>query len=266
MSDTFTLAGVGLHSGVRSRVTLHREDGPVRLVTRGRTVRPVLGEVASTSFCTTLGRDDVRIGTVEHLLAALHAHGVWSGLTVEVDGDELPILDGSAEPWSELIGEMQAQEAFPPPPPAVAGSAHARNDAGGVATVEPGEDALEVSIEFDHPAIGHQAVSVMPDARVDVLSARTFGFLADAERMLAAGYSKGAGPESVILFDDMSAIAPLRFPDEPVRHKALDALGDLYLLGAPIAGRIRVHRGGHALHVALAAALSSEALSSEAHA
>lgn len=263
MSDALSLEGVGLHSGRRSRVTLHRSDGPVRLIAGGRTVRPVLSEVASTNFCTTLGLNGVQIGTVEHLLAALHAHDVWAGLTVEVDGSELPILDGSAQPWAELVAELKTQAPFPPPPDAVGVTAKVTNDTGGFASVEPatetGKDAFEVSIAFDHPAIGHQAVEVRPDARLDVLPARTFGFLADAEKMLAAGYSKGASAESVILFNDMSAIAPLRFPDEPVRHKALDALGDLYLLGAPIAGRIRVHRGGHALHVALAAELNRKA-------
>lgn len=259
MSDTLSLEGVGLHSGRRSRVTLHRSEGPVQLTSGGRTVRPVLTEVASTSFCTTLGLDGVQIGTVEHLLAALHAHDVWAGLTVEVDGSELPILDGSAQPWSELLTDMKTQTPFPPAPLAITATAHVSNDAGGFASVETGETALDVSIAFDHPAIGDQAVHLTPDAWTGVMPARTFGFLADAEKMLAAGYSKGASAESVILFDDMSAIAPLRFPDEPVRHKALDALGDLYLLGAPIAGRIRVHRGGHALHVALAAALSGRA-------
>jgi UDP-3-O-[3-hydroxymyristoyl] N-acetylglucosamine deacetylase len=192
-----------------------------------------------------LGGDGVRVATVEHLLAALHVRGVWSGLLIELDADELPILDGSAAPWDRALGELGT---FPPPPWPVAVEAEVQDDHGGRARLASGPRGVSVEIAFDHPAIGRQSWSGPPAAWPQLLSARTFGFERDRRALHAEGRALGASDASAIVFGDDADDVPLRFPDEPARHKALDALGDLYLLGRPFAGRLQVRRGGHALH------------------
>lgn len=189
---------------------------------------------------------------VEHLFAALHVRDVWSGLLIEVEGDELPILDGSAAPWDEALASLGP---FPLPPDALEATAEVRHgDA--VARLERGPRELAASITFPHPAIGTQRWSGGPDRWMELLAARTFGFAAEAEALRAAGLARGAGAQNAIVFDDHGPTQPLRFPDEPVRHKALDALGDLYLLGRPFAGRLHLERAGHELHGRLVRALS----------
>lgn len=251
MSDA-VVRGVGIHGGRTATVRLFRSDGPVRFVRSGRSLRPTVDTVVSTKGATTLGSDGIRIAVVEHLLGALHVRGIWSELTIEVDGDELPILDGSAAPWADALSMLGR---FPPAPSCLAAEADVHDARGGAARLQAGERSLDATIEFDHPAIGRQHWSGGPDRWDELLSARTFGFAADAAALRAAGLARGASNENAIVFDDHAASAPLRFDDEPVRHKALDALGDLYLLGRPFAGRLRVERAGHDLHRRLVRAL-----------
>jgi UDP-3-O-[3-hydroxymyristoyl] N-acetylglucosamine deacetylase len=258
MSDAATLSGVGVHGGHPATVHLHRRPGPVAFAVGGVTIPATLAAVADARARTVLATDGARVATVEHLLAALHVAGIWSDLLVEVDGPELPILDGSAGPWRDALADLAARAPFPPPPTPLAppeGGVRVR-DGGGHADLAPGATHLDVRIHFDHPAIGTQAWTGGPAAWGDLLDARTFGFTADADALRAAGLAAGASEANAILFGD-DAAPVLRRPDEPVRHKALDALGDLYLLGRPFAGRLRVTRGGHALHHALARALAA---------
>jgi UDP-3-O-[3-hydroxymyristoyl] N-acetylglucosamine deacetylase len=247
--------GIGVHGGRPATVQLFRRDGPVRLRRGGREVAPRFDAVVATRGATVLGDDGVRIATVEHLLAALHVRAIWSGLLIEVDGDELPILDGSAAPWDEALAELGPFPAAPEPLPPDA-EAEARRADGGVARLQAGPRWIEATVAFDHPAIGRQRWSGGPDAWPALLPARTFGFAADVEALRAAGLARGAGPENAIVFGDDGPLQPLRFPDEPVRHKALDALGDLYLAGRPFHGTLRVERAGHDLHVRLARMLT----------
>jgi UDP-3-O-[3-hydroxymyristoyl] N-acetylglucosamine deacetylase len=114
-----------------------------------------------------------------------------------------------------------------------------------------------VEIAFDHPAIGRQEWVGRPDTWPDLLAARTFGFAHEQQVLHATGRARGASDANAIVFDDDAPRVPLRFPDEPARHKALDALGDLYLLGRPFAGRLEIWRGGHALHYDLVTALTA---------
>ncbi len=257
MSDAATLSGVGVHGGRPATVHLHRRPGPVAFLVTGTAVPATLDAVADARGRTVLAADGVHVATVEHLLAALHVAGIWSDLLVEVDGDELPILDGSAGPWRDALADLAAPAPFPKPPaplaPPAEGVAVATGDAH--ARLTPGPTSLDVTIHYDHPAVGTQAWAGGVDAWGALLDARTFGFAADADALRAAGLAAGASPANAIVFGD-DAPPVLRRPDEPVRHKALDALGDLYLLGRPFAGRLRVTRGGHALHHALARALA----------
>ncbi len=246
MSGT-AVVGVGVHSGRRACVRLHRADGPLCFRTAAGTVAAHVDQVVATDHCTVLGAGAVRVATVEHLLAVLRVAGFWSGVVVEVDADELPILDGSAAPWLEVVAELGAP---PPPPEPLRPDAPWRWEAGdAVVEVVPGPERLEVAVAFAHPSIGVQRWAGAPDGYPDVLSARTFAFAEDLERLRAEGLLQGADAGSGILFGHDGPHVPLRFENEPVRHKALDALGDFALLGRSIAGTVRVHRGSHRTHV-----------------
>jgi UDP-3-O-[3-hydroxymyristoyl] N-acetylglucosamine deacetylase len=245
------LEGAGIHGGRTSRVWLHREPGPLRFRVGDATIVADLSHVGDTERCTVLGGGGARVAVVEHLLAACHALGFWSQLLIEVDGDELPILDGSAAPWAEALGDLGS----PPRPPApwtVERAIHWRSGADGASSeidIVPGDATLEVSIAFEHPAIGRQRWLGEPSDYRDLVSARTFGFAQELAALQARGLAVGARQGSGILFTDGGTSGPLRAPDEPVRHKALDAVGDLTLLGRPLGGRVRIHRGSHRAHV-----------------
>ncbi len=243
------VTGVGLHSGVTCRVTLHRDEGPLRF-RRGRAeVAATVGNVAATDRAVTLAGDGARVALVEHLLAALRLRGFFAGVIVEASADELPILDGSAAPWLEAVDSLGAP---PPPPPALAPAESVEVSLGrSYARAEPGEERLDVSIEFAHPAIGAQRWSGGPEDYADLAAARTFGLLGEAEALRARGLVRGASLEHAIVFADDGPLRPLRFPDEPVRHKALDAIGDLALLGRPLRAHVTLQRGSHRLHHAL---------------
>ena len=245
MSSPSTLAGHGVHGGAPCTVRLHRYDGPLLLRRAGHTIAPRISAVVGARGATVLGADGVRVAMVEHLFAALHVRDVWSGVLIEVDGDELPILDGSAAPWDEALTALAP---FPPAPEPSRLEAWVQREDGASASLEAGPRGLDVRIAFDHPAVGEQAWHGGPEVWPELLPARTFGFARDAGALYAAGLAGGAKRENAIVFGDHAPLEPLRFPDEPVRHKALDALGDLYLLGRPFAGRLRVRRGGHDLH------------------
>jgi UDP-3-O-[3-hydroxymyristoyl] N-acetylglucosamine deacetylase len=242
------LTGRGIHGGRSSSVWLHRAEGPLRFRSGGVEVVADVDRVVDTERCTVLGDGGVRIAVVEHLLAACRAAGFWSGLLVEVAGDELPILDGSAAPWAARLAELGPP---PPTPPALAPATPlVWRDGSTEVAVTPGPAWLEVSVAFAHPSIGEQRWSGAPSDFATLLAARTFGFRHELEALRAHGLAEGAVPGSGILFDDAGPSTPLRFPDEPVRHKALDAVGDFALLGRPLAAGLRIHRGSHRAHVA----------------
>ncbi len=240
---------MGVHGGAHCRVTLHREDGPVRFRRGDRTIPATLDAVVDSRRATTLGADGERVGMVEHLLAALAMRGFWSGLVIEASAAELPILDGSARVWYDLLGELPA----PPSPPHPLRPDRAVTVAIGNARAElvPGAARLCCGISFEHPAIGEQHWCGDPARYPEVVDARTFGLLSDAEALRARGFAYGANLENAIVFGEEGPLVPLRAENEPVRHKALDALGDLFLLGRPLEARVTFWRGSHALHAAL---------------
>lgn len=252
------ISGYGLHTGVPSWVHLHRAEGPVRF-RRGKQEIPArLEYVTGTQRSTTLGSGGYGVTTVEHLLAALYVRGWWEGLVIEVSADELPILDGSALPWLSLIDDLG-------PPPALP-QALVVNEPFSVQqgetrlSVRPGPQRLCSEIHFAHPAIGEMRWCGGAEAFGNLLSARTFGFLSDLEQLRASGLATAASLENAIVYGDEGPLTPLRVDDEPVRHKALDALGDFYLLGRPLAGELEVVRGSHGAHVHFARALLQEAM------
>ncbi|WP_099864642.1 UDP-3-O-acyl-N-acetylglucosamine deacetylase [Pararhizobium haloflavum] len=256
-----SLAGIGVHSGKDVHATFLPADPDSGVVLRrvfdnGRThdIRAVSAQVASTDLSTVLSRDGITIGTVEHLMAAFAGLGV-DNVVVELDGGEVPIMDGSAEAFVEAIdsvglSEQDVKRRF------IRVRKPVRVEMGGSwgEFVPHDGQRFEIEIDFDSPVIGRQNFESDLDPatfRSALARSRTFGFMRDVERLWAAGYALGASLEnSVVVADDDRVInvEGLRFKDEFVRHKALDAVGDLALAGAPFIGCFRSYRGGHKLN------------------
>lgn len=253
-----SVSGIGIHSGLVATVTLSRHDGGIHFRHGRSEIAATVGNVVSTERTTTLGVGGAgglaaRVGMVEHLLAALRVAGFFGGVLIDCDRDELPILDGSAQPWFEVLPELGPPPPAPPPLQLTKRVEVRRGASKAVA--EPGTESLDCAIDFDHPAIGAQRWSGGNGRYQELLGARTFGLLAEAEYLKSRGLALGAGLEHAIVFADEGPLRPLRFPDEPVRHKALDALGDLALLGRPLAARVTIERGSHSLHRLLMSAI-----------
>ncbi|HQR44663.1 MAG TPA: UDP-3-O-acyl-N-acetylglucosamine deacetylase [Thermoanaerobaculia bacterium] len=273
LSRPVRVAGVGLHSGRHVTAVLHPAEARRGIVffrtDVGAVVPAVAEEAARFDHATSLGRPGREIGTVEHLLSALVGSGIHD-LLVEVDGPELPILDGSAAPWLEAVhhaGLVQLRDAarpFCPAAPISVSGPHGKR-----IEIRPARDLrLTYSIDFPHPAIGRQSVTVVitPESYARHLApARTFGFLAEYEALKAHGLARGASAENcIVVGEDRVENGSLRFPDEFVRHKALDLLGDLALVGRPVTGHVVAQRAGHSLHAALARRLRDEMLGEDA--
>ncbi len=249
------ISGVGLHTGQPATVRFFPSQGPVRFIRKSVEIPALAPFVVDTARATVLGREGQRISTVEHLLAALWLKQVWTGWTIEVDGPELPILDGSAREWLALLSEVAPS---PIPTREFTRPVHVEEKHSRLMAERASTFSLTVSVIFEHPRIGYQSFAAPPERLAKVADARTFGFAREAEALRAAGLIQGASMENALVY---GALAPLNEPrgfDEPVRHKALDFLGDLYLLGAPMTGRFRVHRGSHRLHVKLVEKIGME--------
>ncbi len=256
-----SLAGRGVHSGQRCQVWLHPSEGAVRF-RRGRVEIPAqIDRLVGAERSTVLAADGACVAQVEHLLAALHVRGRWRGVLIEASSDELPILDGSARMW------LSALDALPPPgppPSALRPSASISLKRGSsIATVTPGRPRLCYDIDFDHPAIGRQRWCGSPADYAGLAAARTFGFLREAAGLRARGFATASSFDNAIVFGEEGPLNALRFADEPVRHKALDALGDMFLLGRPIDAKVSFERGSHAVHLALTATLAATLSTSE---
>lgn len=252
--------GIGLHSGRTVRLDL--KPAPPEFGVRFRRtdvdveIPASFDSLARVDHATTLSRDGISIGTVEHLLSALVGLGV-DDVLVEVDGPEVPIVDGSASPFVILLHEAGLKPQgvarqylkILKPIEVVHGAKSAR--------LVPA-DRLEVryTIGFDHPLLRHQVFDfrMSPEAYVeDIAPARTFGFMRDVEALRRSGLALGGSLENAIVIGETGVLnSRLRFDDEFVRHKVLDAIGDLALLGHPVLGRLEAERAGHALHADLA--------------
>lgn len=249
-----TIRGIGLHSGEQSTVRFHPADGPVRFRVGQLELRPLASTVVDTTRCTVIGHYGLRLMTVEHLLAALHIRGIWEGLVIEVSGPEIPILDGSAQEW---LAALQGFPASAPQPQPLSGTTRIEEGRSSV-LAQPAETfSLTTTVLFTHPKIGYQQVQCPPTRLEELAPARTFGFLSEVEAMRAKGLIKGASLENALVFSEHDFANTPRMLHEPVWHKALDFLGDLYLAGRPYQGRFVAHRGSHRLHVELARLLQS---------
>lgn len=267
-----SLSGIGVHSGETAVVTLGPADTNagylfVRTGLPGadREIRARVGAVTATEFATVLGdASGPLISTAEHVLAALRGMGV-DNATIEVDGPEIPILDGSAAPLTEAIAKagvvMQSAprryiEVLKPV------SASVGQSFGEIAPYARGFQ-VDVEIDFDNPVIGRQrfVFDLEPELfRREIARARTFGCMSDVARLWSGGYARGASLENAVVYDETRILNPegLRYADEFVRHKALDAIGDFALAGLPLLGRFRSLRGGHRLNHAVLSALIAD--------
>jgi UDP-3-O-[3-hydroxymyristoyl] N-acetylglucosamine deacetylase len=252
--------GVGLHSGKPATLTLAPApaDSGVSFVRMDLGVEiPARNEfVADTTLSTNLASGKVRVHTVEHVMAALHGMGI-DNCRVEVDGPEIPILDGSAAPFVCLVHQAGVQVQRAGKRWLVIEQAVEVRDGDKVARLDPCDAfSVEFTADFGHPLITNQGFRVTLNDRVferEVARARTFCFLRDIERMQAAGLAKGGSLENAIVVDEFSILNPegLRYPDEFARHKVLDAIGDLALFGLPVLGALTAVKSGHAMNQAL---------------
>ncbi len=272
IGETVRIVGIGVHSGARVSLTLHPADpdtGVVFLRTglpQGREVEipAQWKQVSATDLCTMVGDPrGASVATIEHLMAALRGLGV-DNVVVEIDGGEVPVMDGSSEAFVEAIEQVGLTKQ----------AARRRflkilkpirvENGNGWCTLEPHDgQRYEVTIDFADPVIGRQSfgVDLTPAAfRDQIARARTFGFVKDLEKLLPMGLCRGSSLENSVAIKDGRVLNPegLRFVDEFVRHKLLDAIGDLSLSGAPIQGLFRSYKGGHRLNFMVLQALFAD--------
>jgi UDP-3-O-[3-hydroxymyristoyl] N-acetylglucosamine deacetylase len=252
--------GVGLHSGRPATLTLAPApaDAGISFVRMdlGAEVPARAAQVVDTTLSTSLGVGAVRVQTVEHLLAALSGMGI-DNCRVELDGPEVPILDGSAAPFVCLVQEAGIVTQRKGKRFLIIERAVEVRDGDRWARFEPAETlSIDFTVDFGHPLVTDQSFRFVFSDRAferEVARARTFCFLRDIERMHALGLAKGGSLENAIVVDEFSILNPegLRFPDEFARHKVLDAIGDLSLTGMSVIGSLRAFKSGHALNQAL---------------
>ena len=254
-------AGIGLHSGQRVRLVLEPAPAGSGIVfirsditDRDNRIEAKAHAVCGVRLGTTIGNaEGVTIATVEHLMAALAGLGV-DDVIVDVDGPEIPVMDGSSAPFVELIQQVGLKaHAVPRRAIQVLRPVTVETEGRRSAFLPALRPAIEVDIQFEHMSVGRQncAFDVSPEIfSSDIAAARTFGFRKDYDALLAAGLARGGSLDNAVVLEEDGIANPegLRFDDEFVRHKALDALGDLYLAGAPIIGRYMAHRPGHAIN------------------
>jgi len=261
------MKGTGVHSGAMVSLILHPAEantGYNFYVQGGGRVGHVPGDfraVSNLTLCTVLsGMHGVSVATVEHLLAALRGLGI-DNVDIEVDGNEIPIMDGSAEPFVDAIEEAGLRELDEPRRYIKVLRSVKVKDGDAVGEIFPYNGfRLDIEIDFNSPFIGKQRldVDVTPwSFKRKLCRARTFGFMKDVKQLWAAGRALGASLENTVAIGDdrILNIEGLRYSDEFVRHKAMDAVGDLALAGAPILGLYRSSRGGHRLNSAVLHAL-----------
>lgn len=273
LRDQVAVSGIGVHSGSPVTLSLNPADDDTGIVFQRvsktgvveREIRADVRAVTATEFATVLGDASGPLcSTAEHVLAALRGLGV-DNVVIEVDGPEVPIMDGSAAPFVDAIDQAGLTARALPrryieilKPVRVV-----RGDTVGELRPYGNGFRVEAEIEFDHPLIGRQALSLDIEAetfRRELAGARTFGFMKDVAQLWSAGYALGASFDNTLVVSEDRVLNPggLRFADEFVRHKILDAVGDLALAGQPLLGAYRTVRGGHKLNHAVLSALMAD--------
>jgi UDP-3-O-[3-hydroxymyristoyl] N-acetylglucosamine deacetylase len=273
LKSSFELSGVGLHSGATTQVrVMPAGEGEGRYFVRvdlpDRPVIPARAEfVSQTTLSTELAKGEAKIRTIEHLLAALAATGIENA-RIEINGTEVPLLDGSAKNWTDAIVSSlgQAQGIAPTPPPCPPAPPHSLTEPiwiyegdAFVAALPSPELRFTYGIDFAYSAIGNQWHSWNPATESfasEIAPARTFGFAEQIEQLKQAGLIKGGSLDNALVCSDDGWLnPPLRFANEPVRHKLLDLVGDLSLLGNFPQAHYLAYKASHKLHVQLVRAI-----------
>lgn len=263
LADQITLTGIGVHSGKPASITLTPADANTGVVflrsdkDKAKEIKASWNRVSATSLCTVLG-DPAGDGlsTVEHLMAALYGMRV-DNVLVEIDGPEMPIMDGSSEAFVEAI-EQVGLKRLDRGRRYIKVKKSVRVDTGSAwCELHPHYGLrFDITIDFDTPLIGRQSLDVelTPDVfKTEISRARTFGYVKDVEKLWAMGYAMGSSLENSVAISDDKVLNPegTRWPDEFVRHKTLDAVGDLSLAGLQILGHYRSYKGGHKMNHAI---------------
>jgi len=262
--------GIGVHSGSHVALTLYPAVSGsgiifIRTDLGGEEILAHWQAVVDTRQCTTIGNSQgATVSTVEHLMATLAANGI-DNLRIEIDGPELPIMDGSAKPFMDLVEAAGIREQRVSRRVIRVLKAITVKEEDRKASLSPAFDC-EIEVDFDfagrlpHPAQNYVFSPLEEDFAENIASARTFGLLEDAEKIWAAGLAKGASLDNTLVFDGEKVLNEdgLRYEDECVRHKVLDVLGDLHLAGGLILGKFHGVRTGHGLHIKLLKALFAD--------
>jgi UDP-3-O-[3-hydroxymyristoyl] N-acetylglucosamine deacetylase len=248
-------SGVGLHTGAPATMTVHPAPAGTGIYFEVDGVKiPATAEFASESpLATVLACDGKTVSTVEHVLSALLAFGI-SEAAIELDGPEVPILDGSARPYVDAIEEVGVQELDARRPVFTLDEPVELRDGNRAIIVLPSSEfRVRVVSDFPHPIGAQYFDTAVTQAkyRDDVAPARTFAFLSDVEAMRAKGLAQGGSLDNALVFDEDGPMRPMQWPNEVVRHKVLDLIGDFSLLGKwPLCEVIAI-KSGHALHTRL---------------
>ena len=264
-------SGVGLHTGAKVRIALRPAPPDTGVVFRRVDLPspvdiPAKAElVGEARLASTLIKGDVKVHTVEHLMSALSGLGIDNAY-VDLDASELPIMDGSASPFVLLLQQAGIEEQAAPKRFLRVKKTVEVREGDKWARLEPYEGfRLSFSIEFSHPVIEKSTQAVMIDFAEtsylkEIARARTFGFMHEVEDLKDSGLALGGGLDNAVVLDEQGVLNAegLRFADEFIRHKLLDAIGDLYLLGRPLLGAFTAHKSGHALNNRLARAVLAE--------
>jgi len=261
------IEGIGLHTAVPSRVRFVPAPADTGIVFRrvdldNFEIEAHVRNVARVSYATSLMKQGVLLSTTEHVLAALYSCGV-DNVYVEINALELPILDGSSQPYIEMLEKagtrkLRRQRRYIHVKKALEFAEGDRR----IGIYPADEFRVECFVEYKHPEVGQQAVAMTVNRETfcqELAPARTFGFMKDFAGMQAMGLIRGGSVENAIVLDDETIMnGPLRFRDEFGRHKALDLIGDLALVGHPLKARVVAHKAGHALHTQLVTRLLAD--------
>jgi UDP-3-O-[3-hydroxymyristoyl] N-acetylglucosamine deacetylase len=252
-------SGIGLHSGLTTQMTIRPADPDTGIVFIRRDlekkirIRAHIDNVIDATLATTIGQEGVRVSTVEHLMAAFAGVGV-DNAEVELDAPEVPIMDGSSEPFNALLKNAGIQVQDKPKKFVIVKHPVTVIDGDRQATLLPSNDfKLSYTIDFRHPLISNQFYLIQisnGNFEREICRARTFGFLREYETLKARGFARGGSLENAVVVGDSGVLneGGLRFADEFVRHKILDSIGDLWLLGAQVIGHFIGYKSGHTLN------------------
>jgi UDP-3-O-[3-hydroxymyristoyl] N-acetylglucosamine deacetylase len=260
--ESISCTGIGLHSGKKVNLTIKPAppDSGIRFLRKDipgrRTIKAHFENVVDTNMSTTIGSNGNKVSTIEHLMAAFFGCGIDNAL-VELDGPEVPIMDGSSAPFIFLLKSAGIKEQKKPKEFIVIKKSLKIQEGSRSIFIKPSKELkISFTVDFHHPLINKQKYELRfsgKDFITEISRARTFGFLQDIKALRDAGLAKGGSLDNAIVIDGFRVLNEdgLRYKDEFVRHKILDFIGDLAILGSPIIGHFHVQKSGHSLNQAM---------------